>query len=179
MRLTPARLRRASNVRLMFRGSSGVPFRVVNTKPESVHRLPAANRSAACWARCRRSARTHGRGSATTRVESSVFVSSRRSSPATRYSCIAIVMVPSTRSTSLHRSPSASPRRMPSAMATAKSAYNRCSRILARKAVASATLQVWNQCRRGRVGLAKLATLRVSTSSATATPNAARSVRKT
>lgn len=167
------------NVRLMLRGSIGVPLRVVNTRSEFVHRSPAPSRSAACCARCRRSARTHGWGSATMRVESSVLVSSCRSLPATRRSCIAIVMVPFTRSTSSQRSPSASPRRMPSVMATANSAYNRCSRIAARNVVASATLHVWNRCRRGRVGFAKLATLRVSASSATATPSAARSVRNT
>ncbi|MDT7718001.1 MAG: hypothetical protein QOH09_3993 [Pseudonocardiales bacterium] len=83
----------------MLRGSSAVPFRVVNTKSESVHRSPAPSRSAACCARCRRSARMHGWGSATLRVESPVLVSSCRSLPATRCSCIAIVTLPSTRST--------------------------------------------------------------------------------
>ena len=154
-------------------------MRVVNTRPESVHRSPATDCSAACSVRCRRSACTHGPGSATTRVESSVLVSSCRSSPATHCNCMAILIVPSMRSTSFQRSPSASPRRMPSAMATTNRACSRCYRIAARKVAASATLHVLNRCRRGRVGSAKLATLRVSTSSATATPNAARSALST
>ena len=70
-----------------FRGSIGVPYRVVRTSPDPIQASPAANRERASvtlrWARAR--AQMSGSGSGAS--DDTVFVGRRRSSPLILCSC--------------------------------------------------------------------------------------------
>ncbi len=65
---SPALARIRLKSRKRFRGSSGVPIRLVKIKPMSHHSLPAANRSRIWCARCARSAVSADGGSAIVRL---------------------------------------------------------------------------------------------------------------
>lgn len=102
-----------SNARLTLRGSIGVPHWVVNTSPVSCQSGPSFIRSSRCLVRYSRRADTAPNGIVITRLDCSVLVSPRTSCPFNRCRLCPTRSVRPSRSTSLHRSPNASPRLKP------------------------------------------------------------------
>ena len=94
--------------------STAVPIVVVNTSPESRHRAPATSRSSSWRVRCRRNAADTIPGMLMVRRLRSVFGSPNRGLRPARSSVCCTDSTPSSRSTSCHRSPRASPWRNPS-----------------------------------------------------------------
>ena len=94
---TPARRHSDSNARLTFRGSSGVPFLVVNTNPSV---LPCATTElASCSLRCCRRTLTSSSGNGTDAAEDSVFTSRNANSVPTRDKAVLMSTDPPVRST--------------------------------------------------------------------------------
>ena len=171
---TSALLHRSWNMRCALRGSTKPPCEVVKTRPFSRHREPAANRSSSCRLRCALKMFTNGAGLGSTATDASVFTGSSRSCPSPRCSACRTVSLAPSRSTSAQVSPSASLRRSPIASATAHSAYSRCCSAACGKRSASARLKLRTLRSSVTRSCTSLATFRLSSSSSTASCNAAR-----
>ena len=126
--------------RLTLRGSSGLPSRVLKTRPESTHAVPAASRSALRRFRRARRAANVGSGTGTVRLDSEVFGSTRISRPLTRWRARRTVSRPVPKSMSLHRSPSNSPLRSPRVSAHNHNASSGSPRIAETSRLASSTV---------------------------------------
>ena len=138
--VSPARDRIAYHERFTFRGSSGPPRCVVNTRPVSRHAGPAASWAAFCRIRYARSAASVGGGTGTTRRERADFGSTKTKCPPTRCRAWRTVRVASPKSMSLQRRPSSSPFRRPRVRAQTHSASNRSPRMTPTSRRASSTL---------------------------------------
>ena len=123
--MSPARDRIAYHERFTFRGSSGPPRCVVNTRPVSRHAGPAASWSPFCRLWYARSEASVGGGTGTTRRERAVFGSTKTRCPPTRCRAWRTVRVASPKSMSLQRRPSSSPFRRPRVRVQTHSASNR------------------------------------------------------
>ena len=132
-------------LRLKFRGSIGVPCRVVKTSPVSIQAAPARARSASCCRLRILSTVTHKPGSGKGASDVSVLTSRRRSWPPTRWSCSPTYSSPASRSTSSQVSPSTSPLRRPRTRIRTKAAYSAspACQVDSRNQRASSTVQAW------------------------------------
>jgi hypothetical protein len=107
---TPALLACALNRRWKFRGSSGRPWRVLNTRSFSCQALPASVLQCSTVSRCAARACTQGSGNGSTASEEIVLVGRSTSHPSIHCSCDRICALPVSKSMSAHRRPRSSPR---------------------------------------------------------------------
>jgi hypothetical protein len=128
------------NAQRICQWRTGWPPLSVNSKSSPAHDCPIARRSCACSALQRRTDERAQGGVPTLRVPAAVFGSvTRRSSSLTWLTLRRIATPPVSRSTSDHRSSSASPMRQPVPMRTAQRGCHRVPSVTARNRWASAT----------------------------------------